>query len=62
VYQPYYLLTFLLAGAIVWTAPQTWDWSRTLTLPKAAAVLAVFVLSVVVLATQAYNPFIYFFF
>jgi alginate O-acetyltransferase complex protein AlgI len=62
VYQPYYLATFLLAGVIVWSAPQTWDWSRTLTLPKAAAVMAVFVLSVVVLATQSYNPFIYFFF
>jgi alginate O-acetyltransferase complex protein AlgI len=62
VYQPYYFLTFLLAGVIVWTAPQTWDWSRTLTQPKAAAVLAAFVLSVVVLATQDYNPFIYFFF
>ena len=37
VYGPYYLGTFLLAGVIVWTAPQTWDWTRTLTLPKAAA-------------------------
>jgi alginate O-acetyltransferase complex protein AlgI len=62
VYQPYYVLTFLAAGAIVWTAPQTWDWSRTLTPLKATAVLAVFMLSVMVLATQAYNPFIYFFF
>ena len=42
--------------------PQTWDWTRTITLPKAAAVMAVFFLSVVVLATQAYNPFIYFIF
>ena len=40
IYQPYYLGTLLLAGAIVWSAPQTWDWTRTLTLPKAAAVLA----------------------
>ena len=62
VYQPYYLGTFLLAGAIVWSAPQTWDWTQTLTLPKAAAVVAGFVLSVAVLATQAYNPFIYFIF
>ena len=62
VYKPYYLGTFLLAGVIVWGAPQTWDWTRTLTLPKAAAVMAVFFLSVVVLATQAYNPFIYFIF
>lgn len=62
VYQPYYLATFLLAGLIVWGAPQTWDWSRTLTLPKTAAVMVVFALAVLVLATQSYNPFIYFFF
>jgi len=62
VYQPYYLGTFLLAGAIVWSAPQTWDWTRTLTRPRAAAILALLVLSAVVLATQAYNPFIYFIF
>ena len=63
VYQPYYLGTFLLAGAIVWSAPQTWDWTRTLTLPKAAAVLArACRCRWSVLATQAYNPFIYFIF
>ena len=62
VYQPYYLGTFLLSGLIAWGAPQTWDWTRTITLPKAAALMALFVLSVVVLATQSYNPFIYFFF
>ena len=62
VYQPYYLGTFLLAGAIVWSAPQTWDWTRTLALPKAAAILMLLALSAVVLATQAYNPFIYFLF
>ena len=62
IYQPYYATTFLLAGLIVWSAPQTWDWTRTLTLRKAAAVAAVFVVTVAVLATQSYNPFIYFFF
>ncbi len=62
VYQPYHLGTFLLAGVIVWTAPQTWDWTRTLTAPKAAAALALLALSAIVLATQAYNPFIYFIF
>jgi alginate O-acetyltransferase complex protein AlgI len=62
VYQPYYLGTFLLAGAVVWTAPQTWDWSQTLTLPKAATAMALFALSAMVLTTQAFNPFIYFIF
>ena len=40
VYQPYYLGTFLLAGTIVWSAPQTWEWTRTLTPAKATAVVA----------------------
>jgi alginate O-acetyltransferase complex protein AlgI len=62
VYQPYYLTTFLLAGTIVWNAPQTWDWTRTLTPQKAAAVAALLVLSALVLATQTFNPFIYFIF
>lgn len=62
VYGPYYLGTFLLAGTIVWTAPQTWNWTRTLTPVRAVAVLAALALSVSVLTTQAYNPFIYFIF
>ena len=62
VYQPYYLGTFLLAGTIVWGAPQTWEWTRTLTPAKATAVVALLVLSALVLATQAFNPFIYFIF
>lgn len=62
VYQPYYLLTVGLAALITWCGPQTWDWTRTLTWPKAAAVVALLLLSTVVLTTQAYNPFIYFIF
>ena len=62
VYEPYYLGTFVTAGVIVWCAPQTWDWTRTLTAPKALAVFALLALSAVVLATQAFNPFIYFIF
>ena len=62
IYQPYYLATFLLAGVIVWAAPQTWDWTRVLTMPKAATALAMLVLSVMALTTQAFNPFIYFIF
>lgn len=62
VYAPYYLGTFALSAIIVWFAPQTWDWTRTLTAPKAVAIFAVLVLAVVVLTTQAYNPFIYFIF
>jgi alginate O-acetyltransferase complex protein AlgI len=62
IYQPYYVGTFLLAGVITWTCPQTWDWTRTLTLPKAVIVAALFLLAAVVLTTQEFNPFIYFIF
>jgi alginate O-acetyltransferase complex protein AlgI len=60
--KPYYLMTFALCGLVVWTCPQTWDWSRSLGPGKAAVALTLFVLSVVVLTTQVYNPFIYFIF
>ena len=62
VYEPYYLGTLLLAGAIVWGAPQTWDWTRRLTLPKAGIVFALLLLSAAAMTTQAYNPFIYYIF
>jgi alginate O-acetyltransferase complex protein AlgI len=62
VYQPYYLLTFAAAAVVTWTCPQTWDWSRTITAPKAVAVAAAFVAAAVMLTTQAFNPFIYFIF
>ena len=61
-YQPYYLGTFAVAAIITWSAPQTWDWSRSLTMPKAAGALALLGLSLAMLSTQAYNPFIYFIF
>jgi len=60
--QPYYLGTFVAAILATWLLPQAWDWTRSLTWPKAVAVVALFWLSIIVLATQAYNPFIYFIF
>jgi alginate O-acetyltransferase complex protein AlgI len=61
-YQPYYLLTFAAAALVVWGAPQTWDFTRRLTWPRTAFVLAVMFLAVLALTTQSYNPFIYFIF
>ena len=61
-YQQYYLATFAAAAAVTWLAPQTWDWTRSLTPVKVAVVLLGLGLAVSVLATQAYNPFIYFIF
>jgi alginate O-acetyltransferase complex protein AlgI len=60
--QPFYLLAIAIAGLVVWTRPQVWDWTRQITVPKAAIICGLFLLSLVVLNTQAYNPFIYFIF
>ena len=62
IYQPYYLLSVVLAAIVTWAGIQTWDWTRRITLPKSAAILALFWISLLVMATQAYNPFIYFIF
>ncbi len=62
IYQPYYLLSVVLAAIVTWAGIQTWDWTRRITLPKSAAILALFWVSLLVMATQAYNPFIYFIF
>ncbi len=62
IYQPYYLLSIALAAVVVWAGKQTWDWTQQLTMPKAAVCFALGWLALVVLATQEYNPFIYFIF
>jgi alginate O-acetyltransferase complex protein AlgI len=62
IYQPYYLLSLALAAVVVWAGKQTWDWTQQLTMPKAAVCFALGWLALVVLATQEYNPFIYFIF
>jgi alginate O-acetyltransferase complex protein AlgI len=62
IYQPYYLVMFLLAAGIAWFAPQTWNYTRKLTPVRACVCIVLLVLALVVLTTQAFNPFIYFIF
>ncbi|AIE85143.1 MBOAT family O-acyltransferase [Fimbriimonas ginsengisoli] len=61
-YKPYYLLAGLVATILVWFLPDAWEWTQVLTKRKAFACAAVFVLAIVILVTQEYNPFIYFIF
>jgi alginate O-acetyltransferase complex protein AlgI len=61
-YQPYYLGTLAVAALVTWRFPQTWDWTRSITWPKVAAIMLLLWLAIAVLWTQAYNPFIYFIF
>ncbi len=62
VYQPYYLLSLGTAAVVVWLGRQTWDWTQIMTLPKTAVCFALGWVALAVLATQEYNPFIYFIF
>jgi alginate O-acetyltransferase complex protein AlgI len=61
-YQPYYVISFLVAGGVTWACPQTWEWTRTMTWPKSVAIALAFGLAVVALLTQEFNPFIYYIF
>jgi len=61
-YQPYYLLSFLLAAMVVALPGDTWRFTQKLTVSRAAWCAALLVLSVAALTTQSYNPFIYFIF
>jgi len=62
IYSPYCLLSFIAAGIFVWCAPQTWDFTRVLTTRKIAWITVVFLVSIALLISQKYNPFIYFIF
>jgi alginate O-acetyltransferase complex protein AlgI len=59
-YQPYYLLVMGIASIVVWAAPQSWDWTRELTVKKSIIIGMLMSLSIVLLTLQSYNPFIYF--
>lgn len=61
-YQPYYVLSFLMAVVLVWAAPDTWETTQKLTWLKVIVCLIVFWIALIVLRTQEYNPFIYFIF
>ena len=62
IYQPYYLGSLILAGVVAFCFPTVWAWTQNLTAPKALVCLGLLWISLVVLVTQAYNPFIYFIF
>ena len=62
IYNPYYVIMFASAIVLTWFGRQTWDWTKTITAKKAAVIGVLFVVSVLILTTQSFNPFIYFIF
>ena len=62
IYQPYYLGVLLMAAIVTWSCPQTWDFTRRITVPRAALAMGLLWLSLLILTSQEFNPFIYFLF
>ena len=60
IYKPYYLLTCLIAACTIGFGVQTWNFTRQMTWPKVAAIIAAMIVAVMTLVTQSFNPFIYF--
>ncbi|MBI3893824.1 MAG: MBOAT family protein [Candidatus Wallbacteria bacterium] len=60
VYTPFHLIVFTVAALLVWTAPQSWDFTRDLSRPKMGFLLALLAMSVSMMWTQSSNPFLYF--
>jgi len=61
-YNPYYILSFIISAVVVWLGKQTWEWTRVIDKKKALIIAALFLVSLVILTTQDFNPFIYFIF
>ncbi len=59
-FTPYHVLMFGICAAVVWLAPQTWNFTQTFSRSRAVVCLALFVASVTVMWTQTVNPFLYF--
>jgi len=59
-HTPYSLASLAMAALVTWGAPQTWDWTRRLTAPKAGMALALLILALIAMGSQGFNPFIYF--
>ncbi len=60
VYRPYYVGSFVIAAVIVWSFPQTWDWTRKISWIKVPVIAGALVLALLMLTVQSFNPFIYF--
>ncbi|MDB5391135.1 MAG: hypothetical protein JWM11_6781 [Planctomycetaceae bacterium] len=61
-FPPYHVFCVLVGLIIVWFAPTAWRFSEQITPGKAVWAGSLFLFSVVLLALQQYNPFIYFLF
>jgi alginate O-acetyltransferase complex protein AlgI len=62
IYQPYYVVCFAVATVAACKFPSAWAWTQSLSGLKACVCIALLWIALIMLATQEYNPFIYFIF
>jgi len=60
IYTPLHVIVFLIAVLIVWKAPEAWIFTRTLTVRRAATIMALLAVAIVLMWSQNENYFIYF--
>jgi alginate O-acetyltransferase complex protein AlgI len=61
IYTPYHLLILCLCAVFVFQPLQAHDWAQApVTWPRTAVVLPLFVVALMVMFAQAFNPFLYF--
>jgi alginate O-acetyltransferase complex protein AlgI len=61
IYTPYHLLVLAVGGALVFQPRQAHDWAQApVTWGRAALLTPLFVVSLMAMFTQAFNPFLYF--
>jgi len=60
IYTPWNLFILLLCALCSFTRLEVYDWVPNLTAPKVAALAPLFLLTVLAMFTQTFNPFLYF--
>lgn len=60
IYSRYHLFIFLCCAIIVWAGKHSWKIVEKITPIKAMILIALFILSLLAMFTQSYNPFLYF--
>jgi len=59
-FTPRHIFELAVCGLFVWIPAQAHEWVRNLTTPKMVLCTLVFILAVIAMFTQTYNPFLYF--
>src|SRR6185436_3615588 len=60
IYTPLHIIVFLIAVLVVWKGQEAWIYTRTLTIRRAATIMGLLAVAIVLMWSQNENYFIYF--